>query len=343
MKLATQTLELDSIRTDGDTQVRETLSADWVAELRGLYEDGGHSIPPLLVVLDSDGAHWLADGFHRLEALRLAGKSGGDAVVRHGSVDMARALAAEANKNGLPRTDGDKKRAILMLLRTAEGKRLNQEQIARHVGCTQQHVSTVITGGTSNCENPSNNYKTRVEAHGILHARIDAELRRDSRRGNEEVARAVSCSPDVVLQRRRAMGLPSTRGLSRRRQGDDSRAKARVFLDKNPSATLRDVADAAGCGLKVAAEVRESLGIESKRGPRPSGPPSAPRRKSGDPRDGADAKVLPVRPRSDPKVMQWIQIFESMTNEQRGWAFVAAAKKWPTWFGVQPAVTERKG
>jgi hypothetical protein len=64
---------------------------------------------------------------------------------RVGTVEMAKTFAASANAaHGLRRTAGDKRRAIEMVLSTAEGRRWTQEEIAKHCKVARSWVAEVM-------------------------------------------------------------------------------------------------------------------------------------------------------------------------------------------------------
>jgi hypothetical protein len=62
-----QQIELTEIRIDGDTQSREKIDHDAVADYRRAYE-AGVNLPPLLVVQDGK-TYYLSDGFTRFYRL----------------------------------------------------------------------------------------------------------------------------------------------------------------------------------------------------------------------------------------------------------------------------------
>jgi hypothetical protein len=78
---------------------------------------------------------------------------------RAGTVEMAKLFAASANAaHGLRRTAGDKRRAIEMVLSTADGRRWSQERIAKHCKVVQSWVSDVgrrIWSAPLGCPNPA--------------------------------------------------------------------------------------------------------------------------------------------------------------------------------------------
>ena len=145
MNIGRECVALSDLRLDGGAQIRDGLAEAWVEELADLYRDG-HDLPPGEAVRDPDGNLWLWDGYHRLEAKRRAiGDGAGFEVhIREGDVHLARFLAAMANKHGLPRTQGDKRRAILLARQTPDGAKMSVRELARHCGVSKSYVSLVM-------------------------------------------------------------------------------------------------------------------------------------------------------------------------------------------------------
>jgi hypothetical protein len=133
-------VELSAIRIDGGTQPRELIDPVTVEE----YAEAMRQLapfPPLIVF--HDGVHtWLADGFHRYHAAQKIGAQAAEVDWRIGTLEKAKLFAASANTaHGLRRTEGDKRRAIEMVLSTTEGRRWTQERIAEHCDVDQSYVS----------------------------------------------------------------------------------------------------------------------------------------------------------------------------------------------------------
>jgi hypothetical protein len=117
---AATTIKLDLIRIDGGTQPREKMDENWVNEIADSIMDGD-AMPP--VVVFHDGAdYWLADGFHRVTAHRKLRRREIDADIRQGTNRDAILFSCGANsgQTALPRTNKDKRHAVLTLLRDAQ-------------------------------------------------------------------------------------------------------------------------------------------------------------------------------------------------------------------------------
>ena len=89
-------LPLDTLVTDGGTQVRSEIDDEVVGEYAEALADG--ALFPPVVVFRVDAGDLLADGFHRVLAYRKVGRSEVDADVYHGSRDDALWHALGANR-----------------------------------------------------------------------------------------------------------------------------------------------------------------------------------------------------------------------------------------------------
>lgn len=120
MKQEPQRLPLERIRLDGGTQMRVRRLIDdaidgYVERLRE-----GDTFPPVVVYYDGTD-YWLADGFQRHEAHRLAGFLEIDCEVRKGTVRDAKEHALGANEeHGIRRTREDKRNAVLEAFKLCE-------------------------------------------------------------------------------------------------------------------------------------------------------------------------------------------------------------------------------
>lgn len=135
-------LDLSAIRVDPELQARESMSDDAISDYTDAYR-AGTAMPPVIVYFDGTHRH-LADGFHRMEAARQAGRASINADERSGSFRDAKLHAIGANAtHGLRRTNADKRRAVLMMLTDAEWSKLSNREIARTVGVSHQLVNNI--------------------------------------------------------------------------------------------------------------------------------------------------------------------------------------------------------
>jgi hypothetical protein len=147
-KAEPELVHLNSIKTNGSTQMRAGLNADTVAEYReAMQENGWSDFPPIVTFYDGS-IHWLADGFHRLAAWQSVGVSVGDskvpAIVKTGGQRDAVLYAASANAvHGLRRTNADKRRAVEVLLRDEEWRQWSNYEIAKRCAVDEKTVRTI--------------------------------------------------------------------------------------------------------------------------------------------------------------------------------------------------------
>ena len=136
-------LELRSIRTDQAIQQREGILNNAVVAEYAEAMQSGATFPPVVVFHDAD-THWLADGYHRLEAADEAGVKAIKAEIREGTKRDAILFAVGANRDhGLRRTRADVRRAITTLAMDAEWGLLSDRVIADKVGCSDKTVAAV--------------------------------------------------------------------------------------------------------------------------------------------------------------------------------------------------------
>ena len=154
-----QSVPIARIRTDGGTQPRETLDQETVDRYAEEMIENYPSFPPIVVFHDGSN-FWLADGFHRFFAFRKAfGDSPGpgatgwamSAEVRQGTQRDAVLYSLSANTaHGLPRSNADKRRAVLTLLGDPEWAMWSDNVIARKAGVSQPYVSSLRRELTQN-------------------------------------------------------------------------------------------------------------------------------------------------------------------------------------------------
>jgi hypothetical protein len=117
--------------------VNQRTVADYAAAMQA-----GAVFPPIVVYVDQQGAHWLADGFHRTAGAALAGLAELPADVRHGSRHDALLYAASANtEHGVRRTGKDKRRAVELVMR--EFPNATDRWIGERCGVDHKTVASV--------------------------------------------------------------------------------------------------------------------------------------------------------------------------------------------------------
>lgn len=132
-------IKLADIEISGSTQQREKIDLNAVDDYAEAMKCGA-KFPP--VTLFFDGAqHWLADGFHRYHAYKLAEIIEISADVHEGTNRDARLFSAGANgAHGLRPTNADKRKSVLVLLEDKEWAKWSDASIARHCKVTHPFV-----------------------------------------------------------------------------------------------------------------------------------------------------------------------------------------------------------
>jgi len=132
-------LPIDTIRTDGGTQPRDRMIEEVVSEYADALNNAAE-FPPIVAFYDGSD-YWLADGFHMLTAHRSVGRKQIRVDVRQGTRRDAILFSVGANAaHGLPRTNADKRRAVLTLLRDGEWVKRSDSEIARRCAVTHPFV-----------------------------------------------------------------------------------------------------------------------------------------------------------------------------------------------------------
>lgn len=133
-------LRLDQLRTDGGTHCRAEINAfqldDYVDAMRR-----GEKFPPVRARHDGND-YWLWDGFLRLVAAEKVGAETIEVEVRPGTKRDAILDAVGTNADhGLPRTNADKRMAVLKLLQDAEWAEWSNREIARRCRVSHEFVA----------------------------------------------------------------------------------------------------------------------------------------------------------------------------------------------------------
>lgn len=133
---------VDLIEEAADTQSRVELSQELIHEYAESIKEGVE-FPPIDVFHDGK-QYFIGDGWHRFHAWVAADWSIIPCLVHNGTERDAMMFAAAANKShGLKRSNGDKRRAVQIVLKDREGAKWSDGKIAEHCGVSQQFVSKV--------------------------------------------------------------------------------------------------------------------------------------------------------------------------------------------------------
>lgn len=166
-----RTISLNKIRLDGDTQSRLSLDENVIHEYSALME-AGQEFPPLLVVFDG-ADYWLVDGFHRRWAAIKTKLEKLKCLVVEGTRETARWMSYAVNKDhGLPRTNEDKKKAVIAALKHPQGTKKSDTAIAEHVGVDVKTVGKYRAQIQSTMEIPESTERTGRDGRTINTANI---------------------------------------------------------------------------------------------------------------------------------------------------------------------------
>lgn len=137
-----QHIELGLLRIDFGLQLRARISEEHVEALAEAYL-ADEPIPPIQVVHDSKTA-WVWDGNHRLLARRKAGFDTMPCIVEQGTYRDAQLKAAGANHgHGLPRSNADKRSAVMKLLEDKQWTRRSDRWIAETCKVSRTLVAAI--------------------------------------------------------------------------------------------------------------------------------------------------------------------------------------------------------
>jgi hypothetical protein len=157
-------LKVDQIAIDPDLQMRESgLDAGIVAEYAEALNDGA-TFPPITAFFDGE-QYWLADGFHRVGAVKKLGLETINADVRQGSRRDAMLYAVGVNAiHGLRRSAADKRRAIVAMLRDPQWARWSDREIGKR--CAVDHKTVGKVRAELTADVPTD--RTYITKHGTI-------------------------------------------------------------------------------------------------------------------------------------------------------------------------------
>ncbi len=201
---------VDGIRLDGGTQPRDAIHYEWAREYAEEMQAGA-VFPPVTVYFDGTD-YWLADGFHRVEAARMAGLERIAADVREGTRRDAILRSVHANADhGHRRTNADKRRAALKLLEDEEWSQWSDREIARQCGVSHDFVNRLRQSSLSSNDSDTTT-RTYTDKHGNISTMNIAQIGHS----DYEHAAAEDCmdcpvgkpieSPEIVHFRARGTG-----------------------------------------------------------------------------------------------------------------------------------------
>lgn len=137
-----QPVPVEELVFDPELQMRARINDDTIEDYAQRMRDGVR-FPPIRVVRD-DGRLLVVDGWHRGLAARRAELATIEGIVRPGTRRDAILAAIAANgDHGLQRTNDDKRRAVLTLLRDAEWCALSSRAVAEAARVTHTYVNNL--------------------------------------------------------------------------------------------------------------------------------------------------------------------------------------------------------
>ncbi len=218
-------LSLSVIRTDGGTQPRQELDL-LVVDRYAEEKREGANFPPITVFFDGVN-YWLADGFHRYFADRKNETEAVPVDLRNGTQRDAILHSLGANAlHGLPRSNDDKRRAVLEMLKDPEWREWSDGVIAQKTNVSQPFVSKL---------------RRELDSQNVLSDQsIDRSIDRPSdhataqptvRRGADDVVRETKS-----IGRRAAEPTSDVKVVDKRRFAEtESRASAAPATKTRPS------------------------------------------------------------------------------------------------------------
>jgi hypothetical protein len=136
---------LANIRVEPAAQVRQKVHTavvkSYAQAMKQQMEEQAWRFPPV-VLFDDGKSLWLGDGRQRCAAAEQAGLTQILGEIRQGSERDALLFAISSNsEHGLPRTNAEKKIAVMHLFKDAEWKTWSDREIARRCQVAQSFVS----------------------------------------------------------------------------------------------------------------------------------------------------------------------------------------------------------
>jgi len=236
-----RSLPLAFLRVDGDTQHRVTIHTSVVAEYAALMK-AGEEFPPIRVWCDGDN-YWLADGFHRVAAAKVAGLTRLVADVLHGTLADAQWDSYAANStHGVRRTEEENRRVIRLALRHPNAARRSNVEIAKHLHIPEATLRRWRKSLSSSADEDGSRIVTRGESTYVLQT---ANIGRRSSRPKSKSRRDLQAELTAMKERsspqiRRLLNIVGNWALGRASAEACLEALERVHADwgRSPSPFL---------------------------------------------------------------------------------------------------------
>jgi hypothetical protein len=171
-------LEIEQIRTDGNTQHRCVIDGSLVRQYAELLARGTQ-LPPVSVWYDG-ADYWLSDGFHRLAAAQQLNWRTIGASIRNGSLNDAQWDSYRANSDhGLRRTRRELEAVVMRAIKHPRAAQLSNVEIAKHLNMPE----ATLRRWRKRLSSSSDEDSTRVVRRGTSTYAIDtARIGRTRRR-----------------------------------------------------------------------------------------------------------------------------------------------------------------
>lgn len=214
---------LNEIRIDGGTQARAKMSEETIHNYANALKDGVE-FPPVVVFYDGKD-YWLADGFNRYYAHKMIKRNEIEVDVRRGNILDAKLHACGANAtHGQPRTNADKRNAVMMVLSETTWKGWSAREVARHCAVSHFFVNDI----KKSLEFPSTPAKAQSEKKKTIPKQEEPEydpiddMRESITVLNEELEKANRAAAAGIL----AEGMEDAREIMERQAEEIKTLKA---------------------------------------------------------------------------------------------------------------------
>lgn len=196
-------LKLSQIRTDGKTQSRKSIDPKWVKNYAENMKEG--AIFPLPVVFFDGKDHWLADGFHRVAAMKSNGLLEIEVEIKEGSVRDAKLFAIGANNlHGRNMSFDEIRNNIIEMLKDEEWGQWSDERIAKAVNVSRITVYRIRKSLESKGEVQPKKSKKYIDKQGNENTMNVASKTKTEK--EEEPEEEEELSPEEIEQ----MQMPDT-------------------------------------------------------------------------------------------------------------------------------------
>ncbi len=135
-------LPIKKIRKDGGTQPRSNLDQVTIERYAESIKSG-YKLPACDIHYDGTN-YWLSDGFHRDAAYQICSITEIPVIIHQGSLRDAILFSKGANaEHGLPRSENDKRRAVVSMLADEEWSKWSNREIAKACKVSEYYVRSV--------------------------------------------------------------------------------------------------------------------------------------------------------------------------------------------------------